>query len=350
MANGKTRLCFLSAMVGRHPGYVTTQGLIVADLFAAAGHPVFISSTSLNRYVRPFDMVGTLLRHRHEIDIVVADLYGGASFVIEDMVSAAARLLGLPLIFVIHGGVVPEQIAQHPTWARRILSRADALVAPSGYMVEMLGRQGYQATQLSNVVDLSLLDYRPRQSVRPIMLWMRSFHEIYQPEMAVRVLARLAERYPDARLIMAGAEKGQRAAVVALAADLGVTDRLSLPGFITNEQKNALAHEADIFLNTSRIDNMPVALIEAGAMGMPIVTTNAGGIPYLIKQGETGLMVEIDDLDGMVTAVTRLVETPALAAALSSAGRAMAEQSSWQQVQPQWRALFDKVLRSRNSR
>jgi glycosyltransferase involved in cell wall biosynthesis len=173
---------------------------------------------------------------------------------------------------------------------------------------------------------------------------MRSFHEIYNPEMAVRVLHRLRRRHPDARLIMGGADKGARPGVEALAAELGVADSVSFPGFLNNDQKMAANREADIFINTSRIDNMPVALLEAGAMGMPIVTTNIGGIPHLVSHEKTALLVNDDDVDGMVAAVERLLETPELVARLSREGRRLAERSNWDVVRPQWEALFDEVI------
>lgn len=338
------RLCFLGPMVGRHPGYVTTQGLIVADLFAAHGYRVLIASTSLNRYTRLADILWTVVRHRGEIDVVVADVYGGPSFVVEDAISLATKTLGLPLVFVIHGGTVPDFVAEHPDWARRVLSRADVLVAPSSFIIEALGRQGYDVLHISNVVDLSAYVFRPREAVRPAMLWMRSFHEIYNPEMAIHVLARLHERYSDARLVMAGADKGEMAAIERLAEELGVSDSVIFPGFITNEQKVGFGMETDIFINTSRIDNMPVALIEAGALGMPIVTTNVGGIPHLITHEKNGLLVDDGDIEGMVAAVVRLVETPALVGELARNGRVMAEQSSWELIRPQWEALFAEVV------
>jgi glycosyltransferase involved in cell wall biosynthesis len=347
MASLDVRLCFLGPMVGRHPGYVTTQGLIVADLFAAHGYRVLLSSTSLNRYARLVDINQTLLRHRREIDVVVADVYGGASFVVEDLLSLNARMMGLPLIFVIHGGTVPEFARQHPAWVRRVLSRADVLVAPSAFIIEGLADQGFAVRHIANVVDLSAYEFIRREQVRPCLFWMRSFHEIYNPEMAVRVLARLRESHPDARLIMAGSDKGRQAAVEALAAELGVRASIEFPGFLKNEQKVAFGRKADIFINTSRIDNMPVALLEAGALGMPIVTTNVGGIPYLVSHETSALMVGDDDVEGMVAAIERLLASPELVGRLTGNGRRMAERSNWDVVRPQWEALFAEVTARR---
>ncbi len=102
----------------------------------------------------------------------------------------------------------------------------------------------------------------------------------------------------------------------------------------------------DIFLNTNRIDNMPVSVVEAAAFGLPVVSTNVGGIPYLLEEGKTGLLVPTDDPGAVAAAVSRLLADPGLARRLSTNGRSLAEQSAWPRVREQWLGLLERVARS----
>jgi glycosyltransferase involved in cell wall biosynthesis len=172
---------------------------------------------------------------------------------------------------------------------------------------------------------------------------MRHFYPYYNPEMAVHVLARLRTTMPDATLVMAGEDKGIEADVRKLAQELGLNGAIRFPGFLDAPSKMREGSRADVYLNTNTIDNMPVSVIEAGAMGLPVVATNVGGIPDFLTDGENALLVRDGDVDGMVRAITRLLTEPGLAARLSVNGRRLAERSSWEQVRPQWEQLLADV-------
>jgi glycosyltransferase involved in cell wall biosynthesis len=199
---------------------------------------------------------------------------------------------------------------------------------------------GLRATVIPNVIDIEAYPYHQRSELRPHLLWMRTFHPIYNPEMAVRVLARLQRVIPEATLVMAGQEKGQQAAVQRLACELGVGDTIRFPGFLGMDDKFRAGTAADIFLNTNRVDNMPVSVIEACAMGLPVVATSVGGVPDLLTDGETGLLVPDDDDAMMAARVIELLRNPVLASRLSANGRQLAERSSWNSVKGQWEQLL----------
>ena len=81
-------------MVGRHPGYVMTQGEILADHFASAGYPTISVSASPNRYTRLCEIITTLLRERSAVDVQCLQVFGGPSFVVEDIASWLGKLFG----------------------------------------------------------------------------------------------------------------------------------------------------------------------------------------------------------------------------------------------------------------
>jgi L-malate glycosyltransferase len=345
--NMNPRLCFVGPMVARHKGHVTTQGEILSGLFSEADYRVISVSHARNRYVRLVDIVSSLARRSGEIDIQCLQVFGGPSFVVEDIASRLGKLLGQRVLMFLRGGEMPVFMARHPQWTRRVLARADAIVAPSDYLARAVSEYGFQAKVIPNVINLSRYPFRQRQQLQPRLIWMRTFHEIWNPMMAVRVLARLRETVPDATLLMAGQDKGLEAPVKELASSLGLQSAVSFPGFLDMKQKASLGNACDIFINTNHIDNMPVAVVEACAMGLPVVATDVGGIRDLLTNGETALLVPDNDNEAMVKAIKRLLDEPNLAGQLSTKGRELAERSSWERVQPQLESMFAEVSKGR---
>ena len=338
------QLCFVGPMVGRHFGYVITQGEILAHHFASTGYPVMSVSSSPNRYVRLLDIFMTLIHKCREFDIQCLQVYGGPSFVVEDVASKLGRLLGQRVVMILRGGATPEFMDRHPRWSWRVLRRADAIITPSPFLARTLVNHGFEVRVIPNVLDLSLYPFRHRRHLRPRLFWMRTFHPAYNPEMAVRVLARLQPQVPEVTLVIAGQDKGTQGKVQRLAQELGVSESVRFPGFLDIAAKIREANAADIFINTNRVDNMPVAILEACAMGLPVVATNVGGIPDLLTDGETGLLVPDNDEQAMAAAVLRLLRDPDSASRLSRNGRQLAEHSSWEQLRPQWENLFAEMM------
>ncbi|HET9532536.1 MAG TPA: glycosyltransferase family 4 protein, partial [Blastocatellia bacterium] len=286
-------------------------------------------------------------RQRSSIDMLVIDVFSGASFVVADVASWLGKRFGKPIVMVLRGGALPQFISRHPRWTMRVLSRAGAIIAPSEFLARVAAKQGLRPRVIPNVIDLSVYPYRHRRKVSPRLFWMRSFHSLYNPSMAVRVVARLRSLMPDASLVMAGLDKGLQSSVRQLADEMGLNGTVRFPGVLDTAGKAREGDAADIFLITNRVDNMPVTAVEACAMGIPVIATAVGGIPDLLKDGETGLLVPDDNDEAMAEAIRRLVSEPGLAERLSANGRSLAERSSWEQVRPMWEEVFAELMKGR---
>ncbi len=340
----KPRICFVGSMLGRNAGYITTQGQITADLFTAEGYETVCVSAKINRIARLAEIASVLIKNRRRFDLVLLEVYSGLSMIIADLASLLCKTFKLPLIMVLHGGNLPEFIEKYPRRTKRILRRADRLVAPSPFLAEKIGAHGFEIQIVPNVVELESYPLRERKNLKPNLFWMRSFHPIYNPQMAVEVLAELRKSHPNVTLTMAGVDKGLEPEIKKMVSDLNLAEAVSFSGFLNAEQKMRRFSEADIFLNTNRADNMPVSIIEACACGLPVVSTNVGGLPFLISDGENGLLVENENAAEMAEAVKLLLEDAELAQRISRGGRALAERSGWQSVRAEWEKLFSEVL------
>jgi len=336
-------ILFVGPMLGKHSGWVPNPAEILVPNLSREGYTCLLTSDVLNRYLRLIDILHTVIRDRDRYDIVSIQTYSGKSIIVEDLVSWVARILGKKIVMVLHGGNMPVFMQKFPDWSRRILRRAHAIVTPSAYLQAAVALYGFDAHIIPNLLEIEKYPYRLRENVRPRLLWMRTFYEYCHPELAVEILARLSGHYEDASLTMSGQDKGLLEPTKRLVERRGLQSKVRFAGFLNEAAKQREFGMHDIYINTNRIDNMPIAVIEAGAFGLPVVAMSVGGIPYLLKDEQTGLLTPFGDVDAMVDAVCRLVEQPALAARISRQGRFLAEKSSWEKVFPLWDSIFQQV-------
>ena len=285
----------------------------------------------------------SLIAWRGKVDLVILSVFSGPGFVMADIASLIAKQMGMPLIFVLRGGNLPDFSRRHPNWVRRVLERSDVLVSPSGFLAQFFDSWGFSVKIIPNVLQIDNYPFRERQAVGPKLLWMRTFEDTYYPEMAVEVLKELRKIYPHACLTMAGQEKELFDPVRRLAASYDLAEAARFTGFLDMAGKQREFPANDIFLNTNRRDNMPVSVLEAAAFGLPVVATEVGGIPYLLKHEDTALLVRNEDVHGMVAAICRLIAEPELCKKLSANGRRLAESCSWTNVRAEWENLFGQL-------
>jgi glycosyltransferase involved in cell wall biosynthesis len=340
----RPRLAIIGPMLGRNPGYTTTQGEILTDLFRAAGYHVVSSSAHPGRFRRLADIVRSVRRARGDVDAVIIESYSGPSFVVDDIASYLARSGGIPVIFHLHGGSLPSLAKRYPKWVARVFRRGAATVAPSAYLAREMAASAGPVRVIPNVIAGEANPFRLREQVSPKLLWMRAYHPIYNPVMAVRVLQRLRRTLPDATLVMAGQDKGMMREVADAARTLGVADAVEVAGFLDERGKRATAARSDIFINTTHVDNAPVGVVEMCAMGLPVISTDVGGVPDLLTREQTGILVADNDDAAMTDAIVRLVRDPALASRLSRNGPTVAARCAWPTVRAAWEQLFAEIL------
>lgn len=286
-------------------------------------------------------MVNTLIRRRRETHFVLIDTYSTLSFYYAFLISQLSRIINKPYIPILHGGNLPTRLERHPNLCRQVFQAAYRNVAPSGYMQAAFVRHGYETVVIPNFIPIKDYCFKLRAQVRPRLLWVRSFEVTYHPEMAIRVLAFLKKQYPEAELCMVGPDKdGSLEQCRQLARDLHVVEQVTFTGRLSKTDWHQLAQEYDIFINTTNADNTPVSVIEAMALGLPVVSTNVGGIPYLLEHEKTGLLVAPGDTEDMCEAILRLIESPELSVSLSQNGRQQAEQFDEEIVLKKWQEIL----------
>ncbi len=321
---------FVGSFLSRTRGGNPQVGELLAAGLADAGWPVITTSERPHRLARLLDMLDTVWRHRRVFAVAHVEVYSGRAFLWAEAVCWLLRRLGKPYLLALHGGDLPLLARRQPSRVRRLLATTPVVTAPSSFLCERMIAYKSDIRILRNALDLELYPFRLRDAPQPRLVWLRALHEIYNPVLAVRVLADLAPDHPGAKLLMVGPFKDASAhAVRTAASELGVADRLTLVGGVPKSDVPVWLDRGDIFLNTTDIDNSPVSVVEAMACGLCVVSTDVGGLPYLLQDGQNALLVPPGESRAMAAAVRRILEAPSLAARLSQQARAKSEAFDW---------------------
>ncbi|HEX8688179.1 MAG TPA: glycosyltransferase family 4 protein [Pyrinomonadaceae bacterium] len=259
-----------------------------------------------------------------------------------------ARLFGRRSVLNYRSGQADDHLANWPRTAAPTMRWASRIVAPSGYLVDVFARYGLRALSIYNLVDLERFRYRERSPVRPVFLTGRLHEPLYNVPCALRAFRLVQERYPEARLTVAG-DGPLRAELERLAFGELRLRNTEFVGFVPHDGMPGLLDAADVYLNAPDLDNMPSSLTECMAAGLPIVTTGVGGIPYIVRDGETCLMVGRDDHKAMAAASLRLLEEEGLALGLARRARAESAKFTWPAVREEWLRLYGELAHGRAS-
>lgn len=317
-----------------------------------AGWSVRAASAKHAKVPRMLEMARAVWHGRRRDDVVHVDVFSGEAFLWAAAIVFLLRSLGKPYLLTLRGGSLPKFASRWSGAVRRVLAGAHAVTVPSEFLRREMERYRSDLLLLPNPLNVSAYPFRKRERPEPRLVWLRAFHETYNPSLAPRVLALLARDFPAASLTMIGPDRGDGslARTRAQAADLGVLDRVRFVDRIPKTTVGEHLSRADIFLNTTNVDNAPVSVLEALACGLCVVSTSVGGMPDFVRDGDEGLLVPPNDPEAMAAAVRRLLNEPGLPGRLSRRGREKAEKMDWSVVLPQWEVLFAAASGAREAR
>jgi glycosyltransferase involved in cell wall biosynthesis len=262
-----------------------------------------------------------------------------------------AALRKVPVVVNYRGGEAKSFFTKSMRSVRSTLNRADKIIVPSPYLEQVFGKWGFQAQIVPNIIDLGRFAYTSDRgqtdtSRRPFphILAARNLEQIYDIATAIRALRVVKDEFDAASMTIAGSGP-ERDTLQQLTDELDLSGAVTFLGEIGNDQMPELYHSADIVVNPSLADNMPISILEALASGTPVVSTNVGGVPHMVKDGETALLVPPRDASAMAAAILRVTRDPDLAKRLAEAGRQCAHQFTWSKIRESLFAIYEELIR-----
>ena len=299
-----------------------------------------IASNKSNKISRVLDMIKLVLANNSKTDFVLIDTYSTTNFYYAVIISQLCRFFKLKYITILHGGNLEFRLKENSKLSSLIFENAHQIVAPSNFLKTVFSSYGYSGVLfIPNTIEIDNYEFKNRSINSIELLWVRSFASIYNPEQAVLVLEQLLKMNYDARLTMVGPDVDGSFAKIK---DLANTKDLEVnfTGKLTKLEWIALSKKCNVFINTTNIDNTPVSVIEAMALGLPVVTTNVGGLPYLIDDYTDGLLVPPQDVKSMVSAILKLKSEDTFRFKLITRARSKVEKFDWNAVKPKWKTLL----------
>ena len=256
-----------------------------------------------------------------------------------------AWLRRVPSIVNYRGGEAASFLERHAPVVRASMSRASLLVVPSGFLQEIFGRHGMVAEIVPNVVDLAR--FRPvarsDDNDRPHLVVTRNLEQIYGNDIAIRALPLISQAYPEAQLTIAGSGPCL-ASLQQLARSLGVAERVHFVGRLDRDGVAELYRDAHLMLNPSRVDNMPNAVLEALACGIPVVSSRVGGLPFMVEDGVDARLVAPDDPAAFASAALALLSDRETRTRMIRRGLENAHRHSWSAVKDQLFSAYRRAL------
>jgi len=335
-------------MIGNYlpqPKYNKNIWQFLAERLSAQGWKVIRTSSKENQFLRLMDMLSTVWKNRDTYALAQIDVFSGRAFFFAQSCSWLLRKLRKPIILTLHGGGLAEFAQAHPRSVKRVFQRASVIVTPSPFLQRALSPFHPDIRHIPNPIDAHSAIVRLRQKPEPALIWVRAFHQIYNPNLAVESIALLIPEYPDLRLLMLGPDKGDGSLLQFRmdALTLGVDKHIELIGAVDHKDVARWLDKADIFINTTNFDAAPRSVLEAMANGLCVVSTNVGGVPYIIEDGKDGLLVPPDEPELMATAIRKILTDHHLAEMLSKNARLKSVHYDWSSILPQWMTLLKEV-------
>ena len=338
----KMKLLYIGNALAKH-GIAPTTADTTPVLFRNEGFQVAVSSSNKSSVWRLLNMLWSIVRCARSVDFVLIDTYSTKNFWYAYFCSQLCRVMRLRYIPILHGGDLPHRMDRSRIMAKAIFLNSYRNVAPSGYLLDALKERGFTGEIIPNTLNVEDYKFRLRETIRPKLLYVRAFAGLYNPQMALYVLKDLIATNRDAQLCMVGADKdGTMEECQLLARELEVEHHVKFAGKLSKKDWHTLSEDYDIFINTTNKDNTPVSVMEAMALGLPVVSTNPGGIPFLIENENDGLLVDVNDVDAMAAKIRLLLGDPISAVSLTKAARSKVEGFDWKHVWLSWSELFNR--------
>ncbi len=250
-------------------------------------------------------MAFSVIRYGNKVDYVLIDTYSTVNFWYAVFIGRLSQVFNIPYIPILRGGNLPDRLKKSPYSSQKLFNNSFCNVAPSSYLMKIFeNHQFHNLEYIPNTIQIGNYPFKFRSDIKPKLLWVRAFASIYNPMMAIKTLEILLKDYPESELCMVGPNK-------------------------------------DGSLESCKsYDNTPISVIEAMALGLPVISTSVGGIPYLLEDKVDALLVADNSVSEMAEAIIYLLNNSDSVEAIAKNARSKVEEFDWERVQAHWENLL----------
>jgi glycosyltransferase involved in cell wall biosynthesis len=343
MSTGKKGVLYIGNYLSKHDKTPTICELLAPKLEEYI--PVYTASEKKYQFFRLLDMLFSFFKYRKRFSFVLIDTYSSLAFWYSWIIAFVARSYGKKYIPIIHGGRFEHRLQKTPFFTRYLLKNAHCIVVPSLFIKELLQKYTYNNLHyIPNFMDLELYTYKAERTPAMKIIWVRAFHKVYNPILAVKIIKELKDRGENPSLCMIGPQKDKSARMVEKAIrKYQLKDHIIITGRLSKKEWIKISENYALFLNTSLIDTFPMTIAEAMALGLPIISSKTGGIPYEIRDGIDGFLVDNENIAEFADKIIFMNKNPDRLSAMLKANRKKVEAFDWNMIKKEWKLLIDNI-------
>jgi glycosyltransferase involved in cell wall biosynthesis len=331
---------FISAPIFDTPSGPSGPGGMLYKSFKSEGYIVFKRSNKRNRLLRVFDTFMFILLNFWRYDIVIVHVFSYKAFILSSFVILINKILGKNVIAVINGGAFPEFICKYTFYVNFVLTKCNVISSPSKYIIQELKRYHLKILYTPNFINNEIFKYNWSTNNNYNLLWVRAFHKIYNPQIAIICVARLKNIFPNIHLTMIGPDQGELNAMLKLINHFSLENNIDVIGPKPNHDLHKYYTSHNVFLTTTSYESFGVAMVEAANCGIPMVATNVGEIPLLWENGKELLIADVNNQEEFNEHVKKLLLDKEFAQKLSYNAFEKAKKFTWQSVKSKWELLL----------
>ena len=250
-----------------------------------------------------------------------------------------ARTRGKRVVLNYRGGDAKQFFRYFGWMARPVFKLASVVTTPSEFLARVIREHFPVVVRIvPNILESATIQYRRRTAIEPRMLVTRHLEKIYGIEVVLRAFREVQRHYPEASLWIAGTGS-QEEHLRGLVAVWNLQN-VQFLGYVAHSELGAVYLRCDILLNASFVDNFPGSLLEASGAGLVVVSTDAGGIPFMFQNRKNALLVQRGDWNALALAAMEVLQSPSLAAALTERAANLAKGCLWPEVRKSTYAAY----------
>lgn len=299
------------------------------------------ASDKKNQFLRFIDMLYHFFRFGLSADKIIIDVYSTNAFYFAYSLSMLSWMFNKKYILFLHGGNLPFRFEKSKKMVTMIFSKAHKIIAPSAYLKNYFEDKGFGIEHIPNIIELDHYPFKLRENIKPHILALRGFGKPYNPLMTLRAINELKNSIPDLKLLMLGnINDYYYGEVVNYIEAHQLQKMVTIKPKCSRDEWVAISKDYDIMVSNPVIDNTPVSLIEGMALGMCIISTNVGGVPFLVTNELDSLLINDNDSEALSNTVLELTINNEKARNLSLNARLHAEECDWNKIKMSWYSII----------
>ena len=249
------------------------------------------------------------------------------------------KCLRKKVILTYHGGGADAFFSRYTRLVKWICLNTDYNIVLSGFLARIFDKYMFPYVELPNIIEVKSDIYRPKKIIRPYFISVRSLEPLYNILCIIKAFSIVKESLPDAELHIL-ADGSEKANLEQYVKENQIVD-VTFHGRVHNQEIDNYLMKADVFVSSPKIDNQPMSILEAFRAGLLVISSNVGGVPYLVENGVTGRLFPNDDHEELAKIMIDVIRNPEESLEMIDKAHSELDKYTWMSIKPKLFSLYN---------